>query len=228
MIESTGMLVLASNSPRRKELLMLTGWSFQIMANPVDEKVLPEEKPEIYVERIATMKAEAALDALTSNLWMESLVIACDTAVYDGKSILGKPIDRDDAIEMLMNLRGRIHQVYSGLVVINLLDRSAHKDTCITDVPMREYSEDEMMDYISSGDPMDKAGAYAIQHHQFRPVSDLSGCYANVMGLPLCHLTRMLINLEIVPESNVPEVCQAYLKYKCQIFQSILDDVIRF
>jgi len=227
MIESKGMLVLASNSPRREELLMLTGWSFRVLAKPVDEKVLPEDEPDIYVERTATRKAEAAVEALAFRPGGERVVIACDTAVYDGRRILGKPVDREDAVEMLRNLRGRIHQVYSGLVVIDLLDGSAYKDTCITEVPMREYSEDEMMDYISSGDPMDKAGAYAIQHNQFCPVIDLSGCYANVMGLPLCHLTRLMVNLNIMPEITVPEACQAYLKYNCQIFQSIMETEMR-
>ena len=95
-------------------------------------------------------------------------------------------------------------------------------DLCVTDVPMRNYSDEEIDAYVASGDPLDKAGAYAIQHPGFQPVETMSGCYASVMGLPLCHLTRTLRRLEIPPPVDISAECQASLNYKCPISASIL------
>jgi predicted house-cleaning NTP pyrophosphatase (Maf/HAM1 superfamily) len=97
-------------------------------------------------------------------------------------------------------------------------------DSCTTDVPMRNYLDEEIDDYVNSGDPLDKAGAYAIQHEGFRPVEGLKGCYANVMGLPLCHLTRSLSRFGIAPQVDVPQACQAALGYDCPVYLDILNE----
>jgi septum formation protein len=95
-------------------------------------------------------------------------------------------------------------------------------DLCITDVPMRSYTDEEIRAYVLSGDPLDKAGAYAIQHAGFQPVESISGCYASVMGLPLCHLQRALRKVDIVPATDLPAGCQATLQYECPIFSRVL------
>ena len=93
---------------------------------------------------------------------------------------------------------------------------------CITSVPMRDYSDQEIDEYVKTGDPLDKAGAYAIQHDGFNPVQNLQGCYANVMGLPLCHLTRTLKQFNVVPEVEIASACQNALTYSCPVYQQIL------
>jgi predicted house-cleaning NTP pyrophosphatase (Maf/HAM1 superfamily) len=123
---------------------------------------------------------------------------------------------------MLHQLRGRIHQVYSGIAAVK--EGKLYTDRCCTDVPMRDFSDEEIEAYIQSGDPMDKAGAYAIQHAGFHPVDDLQGCFANVMGLPLCHLSRTLRRFGYRLDVNVSEVCQNHIGYSCPVFSGILGD----
>jgi len=95
-------------------------------------------------------------------------------------------------------------------------------DVCVTDVPMRNYSDEEIHAYVATGDPLDKAGAYAIQHADFNPVIDMQGCYASVMGLPLCHVTRLLREMDIEPGADLPANCQSFLNYACPAFARIL------
>ena len=99
-------------------------------------------------------------------------------------------------------------------------------DWCVTDVPMRRYSDAEMMVYIHSGDPLDKAGGYAIQHSGFHPVEAIQGCFANVMGLPLCHLARTLVQAGAPPQEDIPRACQDEIKYTCPIFQQVLQRLL--
>jgi septum formation protein len=217
MIESAGdmMVILASNSPRRRELLGLLGLEFKVVPADIDETPLPTETPRDYVVRLAATKAG----------WVSQqqagLVLAADTTVVDGDQILGKPVDGLDAERMLCQLRGRSHQVFSGIAV--MLEGQVHSDWCCTDVPMRSYLDEEIQMYIQSGDPMDKAGAYAIQHAGFHPVENLQGCFANVMGLPLCHLTRTFRKSGIDLIVDVPLTCQNHIGYSCPVFQDILD-----
>lgn len=212
------MLILASNSPRRKQLLTLGGRTFAVVAAEVDERLKLGEEPLAYVLRLAETKARA----IVSKASPEDVVIAADTTVVDGENILGKPVDEIEADSMLRRLRGRTHQVYTALAVLRVLDDLLLTDWCCTDVPMRQYSDDEMKAYISTGDPLDKAGAYAIQHTGFNPVENLHGCFANVMGLPLCHLTRTLIKLGIELEADIPQACQLSLQYECPIHSQVL------
>jgi len=222
------MLVLASNSPRRKQLLALGGWDFLVVSADVNEDVQPGEPPEAYVCRLSASKAQAALLNIRSpSPGQDILVVAADTTVVYGSSssyeILGKPVDIQDAERMLRLLRGRVHQVYTGLSILRPADNHMISQVCVTDVPMRSYTDEEMLAYIATGDPMDKAGAYAIQHASFRPVQALHGCYANVMGLPLCHLTRMLAIFGVTPQADIVRGCQSALDYACPVFQQVMN-----
>jgi septum formation protein len=208
-------LILASNSPRRRELLALTGWTFTVHPADVDEDPLPDEAPDHYVLRLAESKLKAAFLGHP-----DQVVIAADTTVAVDGVILGKPRDAGEAKSMLRQLRGRTHQVHTGIGVQR--GKVEVIDLCTTQVPMRAYTDEEIAAYVLTGDPLDKAGAYAIQHAGFHPVEGLEGCYASVMGLPLCHLTRACQHLGIFPDANVPQACQAYLQYPCPISQAVL------
>lgn len=191
---------------------------FHVRAMDVDETPRRGEDPGAYVVRLAESKARAC--AATSH---EDLVIlAADTTVADGQTLLGKPASMADAVEMLRRLRGRTHQVYTGIAVLRMSDGKLLTDLCATDVPMRNYSDEEIDAYVCTGDPLDKAGAYAIQHRGFHPVESMSGCFASVMGLPLCHVTRLLRQLELVRRVDVAAECQSELEYNCPVFSSIL------
>jgi MAF protein len=199
-------------------LFALGGWDFQVIVADVDETPLQGEAPKDYVLRLAQAKAMAIQPRVES----EAVIIGSDTAVVDGDAILGKPSDENQAERMLKQLRGRTHQVFTGAAVLRAGDGAMVTELCITDVPMRNYSDEEIRAYIQTGDPMDKAGAYAIQHPEFHPVASLYGCYASVMGLPLCHIVRALRRFEISPAADVPDACQSYLNYQCPVFSAIL------
>ena len=210
-------LILASNSPRRKQLLALMGLNFVVSIADVDESQYENEMPADYVLRLAEEKARAIkADA-------DSIILAADTTVVDGSEILGKPKDDAEAVQMLTQLRGRTHQVYTGLALLRVSAGLLLRDLGVTDVPMRNYSDEEIRAYVATGDPLDKAGSYAIQHPGFSPVASMDGCYASVMGLPLCHLTRTLRKMDIQPNTDVPLHCQQLLEYDCPVFNSILN-----
>jgi len=215
----TVKLILASNSPRRRRLITLTGWDFIVSVADVDESQHENESPSDYVLRLAEKKARAVKDRATP----EDVILAADTTVVDGLDILGKPKDDAEATAMLTRLRGRTHQVYTGIALLRMSDGLLLTDVCITDVPMRNYSDEEIRIYVASGDPLDKAGAYAIQHAGFNPVARMDGCYASVMGLPLCHVTRLMRLMAFRPITNVPVSCQNLLEYECSIYGSILN-----
>ena len=211
-------LTLASNSPRRRELLALGGWSFHTDPADVDESILPGEAPAAYVLRLAEAKARACADSAEAG----QVMIGADTTVVDGTEILGKPADAAEAGRMLRQLRGQVHQVYTAIALFVPNSAELLTDLCITNVPMRNYTDAEIDAYTASGDPLDKAGAYAIQHAGFHPVERMSGCYASVMGLPLCHLTRSLRKLGIEPPTDLSAACQAHLNYDCPVTGAIL------
>jgi MAF protein len=210
-------LILASNSPRRKQLLSLFGRTFQVIPADIDERQHSGEAPQTYVQRMAREKA-----GVISAAHPEARVIAADTIVVDGDRILGKPADPDEARQTLMQLRGRTHEVMTGLTVVDGPGGRTLDDLCRTDVPMRDYSPAEVEAYIASGDPFDKAGGYAIQHEGFHPVVGMRGCFASVMGFPLCHLARVLHQLAVPAPEDIPQRCQDFLAYDCPVFRSIL------
>lgn len=216
-------LILASNSPRRRQLLTLAGWKFNVSAADMDESQLPNESPADYVLRLAESKARAI------QVDTDQIVLAADTAVVDGIDILGKPKDHQEAIAMLKRLRGHTHQVYTGVALLRLNDGLLLKELCITDVPMRDYSDEEILAYVQTGDPLDKAGAYAIQHPGFHPVAmpshgeeSIRGCYANVMGLPMCYILFLMRKIDIQPNTDVFALCETSLGDECAIAEAIL------
>jgi septum formation protein len=211
-------LILASNSPRRRQLLALGNWNFQVIVSDIDESRHADERADAYVIRLAREKALA----VAYKAGPHSVILGSDTSVIDGDEILGKPENEQDAVRMLQQLRGRTHQVYTAIAIHRPSDGLMLTDLSITDVPMRAYSDEEISTYVETGDPLDKAGAYAIQHPDFHPVESMSGCYAGVMGLPMCHVLRLLNKVGISPQADVPLACQFLLKYQCPVSSAIL------
>ena len=182
----------------------------------MDESQFANEKPSDYVLRLAETKARAVhADA-------DQIILAADTTVVDGSDILGKPADEAEAVAMLMRLRGHTHQVYTGVALLRASDGPLLKDLCVTDVPMRNYSTDEIRAYVATGDPLDKAGAYAIQHPEFHPVARMEGCYASVMGLPVCHVIRLMRIMGLQPDRDFFVGCEALLELRCPVSSAIL------
>ena len=215
-------LILASNSPRRKELIQLGRWIFRILPADVDETPLEGEAADRYVLRLAQEKAQAVADQAAPGEW----IVAADTTVADETLILGKPQDAAEALSMLLGLRGRVHQVYTAVAVFDPHSGRMRTELAATDVPMRSYSRQEVQAYIATGDPFDKAGSYAIQHPEFRPVEALSGCYANVVGLPLCHLARALKSFGWPTVPDLPQRCQTYLQYDCTVYSLVQEGAL--
>lgn len=211
------MLILASGSPRRKELLSLLGVNFHVQPAEVDESILEHENPGQYVLRLAQSKVLT----IQPNLPAPWIVMAADTTVVDGEQIIGKPENDLEAANMLRNLSGRSHQVYTGIAALDSETELLTSDLCVTEVHMRRYSEVEITDYVASGDPLDKAGAYAIQNQNFNPVQWISGCYANVVGLPLCHLSDMLAKYQVHIPKGITEGCRSSQGYDCRLKDSI-------
>lgn len=180
-------IILASQSPRRKELLERMGiQDFETISPNVDESAFHGLPPEELVRRLSAEKAAA----VAGKVGEDAIVIAADTVVALEGAVLGKPADELDAFKMLSALSGVRHQVYTGVTVC----RGGEKQTAheVTDVTFRELSEREIEDYISTGEPMDKAGAYGIQGYGALLIQGISGDYYNVMGLPVCRLSGML------------------------------------
>lgn len=210
--------ILASNSPRRRALLGLFQQPFQVVPADIDETEYLLEAPGDYVCRLAESKAQVVSQRFPN----AGLIIAADTTVADGKEILGKPVDQEDACRMLMQLRGRIHQVYTALTIMVPEKGIVLQEICLSQVPMRNYTDQEIEAYVRTDDPLDKAGAYAIQHKEFHPVDDFKGCFASVMGLPACHFARSLEKIGCMPAIKIDTACQQYLDYDCPIAQRVL------
>lgn len=211
-------ILLASASPRRRELLQLSGWPFRSTAVDVDEAPLPGEGGRELAARLSLAKARAAAPQARAG----ELVLAADTVVSDGGAIYGKPLDRQDAERILAALAGRNHQVHTALAL--LLAEQQQVVICTTEVPMRRYAGSEVAAYLDSGSALDKAGAYGIQDADFHPVDldQLVGCYANVMGLPLCHLQRSMAALGFTSPADIPLACQRQTGYDCPVYTMIL------
>lgn len=215
-VTETSPLILASNSPRRRQLLALTGIAFVASAANVDESQLANENPADYVLRLAETKARAV------RADRDQIVLAADTTVVDGSDILGKPQDETEAVAMLKRLRGHTHQVYTGIALLRASDGLFLRDLCVTDVPMRDYSDDEIEAYVATGDPLDKAGAYAIQHAEFHPVRRMDGCFASVMGLPVCHVLLQLRKMGRRSQIDFFASCEMVLESQCPVSHAIL------
>jgi septum formation protein len=176
-------LVLASGSPRREELLKTAGYSFNVRSVDVDETPLDEESPADYVERLAETKARAA--------WREGEVtLGADTTVVVAGEILGKPVDAADAAAMLSKLSGKTHEVLTGFCFYN--GTVARPGIELTHVSYLKMTDAEITDYVASGEPMDKAGAYGIQGLASKFIYRVKGCYFNVVGLPVSRIHAFL------------------------------------
>ena len=213
-------LVLASASPRRRELLGLLGLVFSARAAQVEEAPAADESAATLVQRLAREKAAAVARQMSPQSY--AVVIGADTIVVMDGETLGKPRDAIEAVSILQRLRGRQHRVYTALAIHCLPLAAPRELLACTVVPMRSYSDHEILDYVRSGDPFDKAGAYAIQNPSFHPVERLTGCYANVMGLPLCHLAVALQEIGIDTPVGPPQICQSHLGYRCPIYAEVL------
>ncbi len=182
-------IILASKSPRRRELLTMLGLEFTVIPAVGEEKVSPSMTPGETVMSLALGKAREIADNHP-----DSLVIGSDTLVYlDGKP-MGKPHSEEEAASMLRQLSGKVHQVYTGIAVVCGDDEKVDFEK--TDVQFRELTEDEIKWYIGTGEPMDKAGAYGIQGQGAVFIPKIDGDYFTVMGLPLCKLWGMLPNVQ--------------------------------
>lgn len=177
-------LILASQSPRRKALLALLQIPFSVCAADIDETMDPARDTADEVARVSRMKAQAVPRA------PDDVVVAADTVVVCDGQVLGKPADADDAKRMLTLLSGRAHQVMTGMTV--LCGDTLESVTSVTDIRFRTLSDAEIERYIAGGEPMDKAGSYAIQGGGALFASEIRGDYYNVMGLPVCRLLQVL------------------------------------
>jgi len=174
-------LILASASPRRRDLLLNAGFDFEVRPSQIVEEIQPGELPEDFARRAAR---EKALQIAASSP-RGGLVLGADTIVVIGGQTLGKPSDPQDATRMLRLLSGRTHQVHTGICLVRApdsIEALKHETTLVT---FRELDEEEIRQYVESGEPSDKAGAYAIQGLASKFVTRISGCYSNVVGLPI-------------------------------------------
>ena len=180
-------LVLASASPRRAEILRTVGWPFETLPVDIDESRLGGEGAANYVQRLAREKAEAA-----ASLCRHAVIIGADTVVVIDGEILGKPRDEDDARRMLTLLKGKWHQVLTGVAVLSSGTSAAKVSQETTEVKFAEMSDEEIGWYVATGEPADKAGAYAIQGRGSRFIEGINGDYFNVVGLPVRLLYELL------------------------------------
>ncbi|HEV2222593.1 MAG TPA: Maf family protein [Candidatus Acidoferrales bacterium] len=190
-------LILASVSPRRAEILRNAGFDFEVVPAHANESRRPNEAATDYVRRLAEEKARMAGGQLSDKLAHGStVIIGADTVVVIDGEILGKPSSAANAREMLRRLSGKTHEVYTGLAVLQGNGAAIRTAVETTRVTFAALSEKEIEDYIATGEPCDKAGAYAIQGRGGKFISRIEGCYFNVMGLPLARLYAILRELQ--------------------------------
>lgn len=180
-------LILASSSPRRAELMKQIGLNFEIKVSSVDEALLPGLSPPELVERLAESKAAAVARELN-----DGIVIGADTVVVWREQVLGKPLSEAEAFDMLSKLQGGVHEVFTGVALIDARSGKVLVSHEKTRVFFRAVEEEEISRYVASGEPFDKAGAYGVQGLAAIFIRRLEGCYTNVVGLPLARLSVML------------------------------------
>jgi septum formation protein len=195
-LQETRMLILASSSPRRQELIRTFRLPVRIEASLADESYSTVSSPAEIVETLALRKANAVVHSRNLDS-VDGIVIGADTIVVYDNHILNKPVDDEDARRMLLMLQGHTHQVFSGIVCIDLKSGKQLVEHRITEVTMRELTKEQINRYIASGEPADKAGAYGIQGMGAALVDSIHGCYFNVVGLSLSLLSAMLNELGV-------------------------------
>jgi nucleoside triphosphate pyrophosphatase len=202
-------LYLASASPRRRKLLAEAGIAFEPCLAPVDEEQLSADYAGslgLLGEHLARHKARAAQQLVRESARDEDfMVLAADTTVLLEGESLAKPVSAEEAAAMLRQLRGREHLVATGVAVAGPAPAAIVSATATTRVLMRRYSDDDISAYIATGDPMDKAGAYSIQHPHFHPVAHIAGCHLGVIGLPLCIVATFLRGEPLPPTCGAPD-----------------------
>lgn len=186
------LLLLASGSPRRREILGRLGFPFSIVPADLDEDAFAVAFQGSFPDLVEALAVEKACAVAASEPDFAGLILAADTTVILDGEMLSKPVDSADAVRMLRRLRGRAHQVATGVALYDCRDAVLTSGQRCTNVLMRDYSDAEIEAYVATGDPLDKAGAYAVQHERFHPVERVEGCYLTVVGLPLCLVTRLL------------------------------------
>ena len=189
-VKSRSRLILASASPRRQEILSSAGIDFEIVPTEVDESVAGRESPKKHVLRLARMKAMEGI-RVKDGEW----VLAADTVVVIDRKILGKPRDRGDAAKMLRFLSGRDHRVITGYCILRGSSRKSREGAVVTRVRFKALSPKEIRWYLDTGEPFDKAGAYAIQGKAAFMIKEIHGSYTNVVGLPLTEVVEALADL---------------------------------
>lgn len=210
-------LILASASPRRQALIHLLGYPVEVRVADVDELSVTDPDPASNVVETARLKAEAVAASVTG----AGVIIAADTEVALDGQLLGKPAGAADATRMLQQLRNRTHQVHTGIVVCPLPDGKMATTVSTTGVTMRDYTDAEITAYVASGDPLDKAGAYAIQSASFHPVACLDGCYTGVVGLSLCRLRQALQAMGVLVSLDVADHETARCPTCLQVMQDL-------
>lgn len=193
--DRSASFVLASSSPRRRLLLSLAGFEFEVAVPAVDEARFAKEAPEDYVCRIALAKARAVAAAQPAG----ALVLGCDTTVVLDGAVLGKPVDESHAVEMLLSLAGKTHVVYTGFALVVAGDHEEEIGIEAARVTMRAVSPAEAAAYVATGEPLDKAGAYALQGRGGGFVETVDGLRSTVIGLPLERIVDLLIRNGVLP-----------------------------
>ena len=201
-------IILGSQSPRRRQLITLLAQNVETRAADVDEESVSGATPAEDALVTARLKVTAIVAELQAEGATDFVVVGSDTNVALVERILQKPLSKAEANEMLHALRAVAHQVHTAIVV-QRFDGVEVSEVSTSDVYMRDYSEAEIAAYIATGDPMDKAGGYAIQHPTFVPVSHWEGCFAGIMGLSLCTTARLLRQVGVELDEAVPNACQA-------------------
>ncbi|MGC8780293.1 MAG: Maf family protein [Anaerolineae bacterium] len=201
-------IVLASRSPRRQELLAGLGLVFAVDAAEVDESPRPGEPAAAMAARLSRLKA-----AVVAPRHPAAFVLAADTVVALDGVIFGKPADDAEAVAMLGALRGRTHLVHTAITLA--YGGALRTEVSTSAVTMRHYGDAEIASYVATGDPLDKAGAYAIQHPIFSPVASWDGCYAGIMGLPLGLVGEMLAAAGVAVSVDVAAACRRVTGVRC-------------
>jgi len=192
-VKDENAIVLASESTRRVDILRTLGISFSIIPPDIDERKKREESIRDYVLRIAAEKAKK-VGALFPDKW----VIGADTVVVHKGKVLGKPKSEEEAMEMLTALRGKWHKVLTGYCILNMSKQTSCKDVVETKVFIKDLTDEEIRRYIKTSEPFDKAGSYAVQGKGGFMVKEIKGSYSNVVGLPICEITDILLSLGIL------------------------------
>ena len=202
--------------------MQLVGYPFVVRAADVDERLISHPDPAENVVETAVFKAVTIAQSPPTQ---GQIIVAADTTVALDKQMLGKPKDASEAEQMLRSLRNRQHEVHTGFVLLDVGSGKQLKRVSTAVVTMRDYGDEEIREYIATGDPLDKAGAYAIQHPVFQPVAALDGCYTAVMGLPVCDLLLALAEFGVPLRADLTAVYQAHQganhHYFCPIYEKL-------